>query len=129
MKNSISIFIALLAIPVVVFSQQTAKKAPWKEMHDYHEVMSVTFHSAEDGNLAPLKEKAGMLVERAIAWKKSAVPAGYKPAETKDVLSRLVKQCKKVQKAVKKGKPDTELTTLITTTHDIFHEIMEKCRE
>ena len=98
-------------------------------MHDFHEVMSETFHSAEDKNLAPLKEKSGLLVERAKAWESAAVPAGYKPVETAAVLKRLVKQCKTVNKAVKKGKSDAVLTASITTAHDIFHEIMEKCRE
>ena len=131
MKNLVSSFLALAALVFVAsgVSAQPAKKAQWKEMHDFHEVMSVSFHSAEDKNLTPLKEKSGMLVERAKAWKASAVPEGYKPTETAAVLKRLVKQCKAVNKAVKKGKSDAELTASITTAHDIFHEIMEKCRE
>ncbi|MCC6461359.1 MAG: hypothetical protein IT260_12870 [Saprospiraceae bacterium] len=119
---------ALWLAPQTGFAQ-TAKKANWKEMHDFHEVMSTTFHPAEEGNLAPLREKAGLLVERAQAWKKSAVPAGYKAELTGEILKRLVKQCKTVQKAVKKGKSDAELTASITKAHDIFHEIMEKCRD
>ena len=131
MKKFVYRFLALTALIFVSsgVSAQTAKKAQWKEMHDFHEVMSVTFHSAEDKNLAPLKEKSALLVERAKAWKAAAVPAGYKPEETAAVLKRLVKQCKAVHKAVKKGKSDAELTASITTAHDIFHEIMEKCRE
>ena len=110
-------------------AQATTKKASWKEMHEFHDVMSVCFHSAEDKNFAPLKEKSGLLLERATAWSKSAVPAGYKPEVTRDVLKRLVKQCKKVNKMVKKSKSDEELFAGINTAHDIFHEIMEKCRE
>jgi predicted HAD superfamily Cof-like phosphohydrolase len=124
----------LLAMAALLFatthvSAQNAKKAQWKEMLDFHEVMSETFHSAENNNLAPLKEKSGLLVERAQAWKAAAVPAGYKPEVTTAVLKRLVKQCKAINKAVKKGKSDAELVASITTAHDIFHEIMEKCRE
>ena len=131
MKNLLFGFLALTAL---IFSTsgasaQTAKKAQWKEMLDFHEVMSETFHSAENKDLAPLKEKSGLLVERAKAWQASAVPAGYKPAETAVILKRLVKQTKQVNKAVKKGKSDAELIASITTAHDIFHEIMEKCRE
>lgn len=126
----------LFALAIAVFCSTTAnaqnapvKKAPWKEMHDFHEVMSVSFHSAEDKNFAPLKEKSGLLVERAKAWQKATVPTGYKPEVTGEVLKRLVKQCKKVDKMVKKGKSDAELWAGINTSHDIFHEIMEKCRE
>jgi hypothetical protein len=131
MKKFVSSFLALAALIFVSsgVSAQPAKKAQWKEMLDFHEVMSETFHSAEAGNLAPLKEKSSLLIERAKTWKASAVPAGYKPEETAKVLKRLVKQCKAVHKAVKKGKPDAVLTASITTAHDIFHEIMEKCRE
>lgn len=129
------LFFGLFALATILFAPQniqaqtTAKKATWKEMHDFHEVMSVSFHSAEDKNLAPLKEKSGQLVERAKAWQASAVPAGYKPDVTAEVLKRLVKQCKKVDKMVRKGKSDEELFTGINAAHDIFHEIMEKCRE
>lgn len=128
MKNHLiyCLFFALAWAPQSLFSQA---KATWQEMYDFHEVMSTTFHPAEEGNLAPLREKAGQLVQRAQAWQKSAVPAGYKAAQTSDTLKRLVKQCKAVQKAVKKKKSDAELTAMITTAHDIFHEIMEKCRE
>ena len=130
MKN----LLLLAVLSLIAFSPssafaQTQQKASWKEMHDFHDVISTTFHPAEEGNLKPLREKAGLLVERAEAWKKSAVPAGYNPAKTTDTLKRLVKQCKTVRKAVKKGKSDAELTAAITKTHDIFHEIMEKCRE
>jgi hypothetical protein len=98
-------------------------------MKEFHEVMSASFHAAEEKNFAPLKEKSGMLVERAIAWKKSPIPAGFKPELTAQVLTRLVKQCKKVDKMVKKGKSDEELMKGINAAHDVFHEIVGKCRE
>ncbi len=121
--------LAVFAAPDAQAQTTAAKKAQWKEMHDFHDVMSETFHSAEDKNFAPLRSKSGLLVERAQTWEKSPVPAGYKAKETAGVLKRLVKQCKKVNKMVKKGKPDAELFAGINTAHDIFHEIMEKCRE
>jgi len=33
-----------------------------------------------------------------------------------------------LENAVKAKKSDKELTTLITATHDVFHEIKEKCK-
>ena len=125
-KLSGILFLAAFAfLPKNTFAQA---KATWQEMLDFHEVMSTTFHPAETGNLAPLREKAGMLVDKAKAWQASAVPAGYDAAKTKDTLKRLVKQCKSIKKAVKAKKSDAELTTMITEAHEIFHEIMEKCR-
>jgi hypothetical protein len=105
------------------------KKAQWPEMVAFHEVMAGTFHPAEKGDLKPLREKAGLLLERAEAWKKSAVPAGYKAEQTAKTLGNLVKQCKGIKKAVKKEKSDKDLTALITNAHEVFHEVMEKCRD
>ncbi|MBL7810340.1 MAG: hypothetical protein JNN28_21130 [Saprospiraceae bacterium] len=121
--------VALALLTQTAQAQNTAQKAPWKEMKEFHEVMSVTFHSAEEKNFAPLKEKSGLLVERAMAWKKSTIPAGFKPELTAQVLKRLVKECKKVDKMVKKGKSDEELMKGINAAHDVFHEIVGKCRE
>ena len=120
----LSIFFAFLS--QVSYAQE---KVTWKEMYDFHDVMSLTFHSAEAGKLQPLREKADLLLEKAKAWKASAAPQGYNPAKTADTLKRLVKQCKAIKKSVKAKKSDAELTVMITAAHDIFHEIMEKCRE
>lgn len=106
-----------------------AQKADWPAMHQFHGVMSKTFHPAEEGNLQPAKDSAGVLLSKAIAWQKSTVPAGYNGKVTAPILKKLVKQCGVLSKAVKAGKSDAELTTQITKAHEIFHEIMEKCRE
>lgn len=106
-----------------------AQKADWPAMHQFHGVMSKTFHPAEEGNLQPLKDSASSLLAKAVAWQASAVPAGYNAKVTAPILKKLVRQCGIVKKAVAAGKPDAELTAQITKAHDIFHEIMEKCRE
>ncbi len=128
MKNCLTV---LLVVAGAFFTQnllaQTAA-ARWQEMYDFHEVMSTTFHPAEEGNLQPLRAKADELYNRAKAWKAAKVPAGYNAEKTADTLKRLVKQCKTIKKAVKANKSDAELTTLITNAHEVFHEIMEKCR-
>jgi hypothetical protein len=107
------------------FSQQ----ATWKEMEDFHAVMSVTFHPAEDNNLQPVKEKAGDLLRKAMDWQQAAVPQGYHGEATKPILKKLVKQCKALKAAVEKKKPDAELKKMITEAHEVFHEIKEKCVE
>ncbi len=128
MKMYRSLLVAVLF--TLIYSAGNAQtKARWKEMDEFHTVMSTTFHPAEENNLQPLKEKAGDLVAKSTAWKAAPVPEGYIPEATKDVLKRLVKECKDIQKAVKKGKPDAELKEMITEAHEVFHEIMEKCRQ
>lgn len=116
--------IAFLLAALSVYSQE----ARWQQMENFHAVMSVTFHSADDNNLKPLKEKSGDLVATAKAWQKGAVPAGFNASVTNPILKRLVKQCNAIKKAVAAGKTDDELKKMITDAHDIFHKIKEKCR-
>jgi len=123
------IFFAALFFMAAYTASAQNKKATWQEMHDFHSVMSVTFHPAEENNLKPTRDSATVLLARAKAWKKSAVPEGYNEAITKPILKRLVTECEAIREAVKENKSDSELKALITKTHDTFHEIMEKCRD
>lgn len=123
-------FILLMIIfSSAAFPSFAQEKAKWKEMEDFHTVMSTTFHPAEEDNLQPLKEKAGDLLAGAQNWQKSVVPVGFKADVTKPILKRLVKECHVIKNAVGKKQTDTELKAMITKAHGIFHEIMEKCRE
>ena len=121
--KALFIMIVLFLTTSSVYSQE----AKWQQMEDFHAVMSVTFHPAEDDNLQPLKEKSGDLLKTATEKQKGPVPQGYNAAVTKPILKRLVKQCNIINKAVTAGKSDVELKKLITEGHDIFHEIKEKC--
>lgn len=128
MKRILFAFIVLLAANVVS-AQPQPKKASWAEMKAFHGVMSISFHSAEDNNLKPLRDSSLSLVTRAKAWQASAVPEGYKADVAKPILEKLVKQCEDINKAVGKNKSDADLKEMITKAHDTFHEIMEKCRD
>lgn len=119
------VFVFTLIFSTALFAQ----KSTWKEMDDFHTVMSTTFHPAEENDLGPVKAKADELVNKAIAWKKSVVPAGYDATLTKPVLKKLVAQLKELQGAVAAKKSDADLKEKITEAHDSFHEIMEKCRK
>ena len=104
-------------------------KANWKEMHDFHGVMSKTFHPAEENDLGPLKENSAELLTLAKAWQQSKVPQGYDRQVTDPILDKLVQQFVEIQAAVKAKKSDPELKKMITEAHDIFHELMEKCKK
>ena len=124
-QNFMMMFI-LSSLTVSIYSQ---KLASWKEMEDFHAVMSISFHPAEEDNLKPVMENAEDLLNKAISWKQSKAPQGYNEATTSSVLMRLVKQCEILKVAVENKKSDAELKLLITEAHDIFHEIMERCRK
>ncbi|MBR2648674.1 MAG: hypothetical protein IKD55_07525 [Sediminibacterium sp.] len=122
--KKLCVMVAALFLNIASFSQQT----DWKEMHAFHSVMSKTFHPAEGGNLKPVKENAIELVTKAKSWQLSKAPVGYNEKVTSPILKQLVEKCNAIDAAVKAKKSDKELTKLITEAHDIFHEIMEKCK-
>jgi hypothetical protein len=123
MKPFLFLFIMTTA-SLISFSQTTA----WKEMQDFHAVMSKTFHPAEENNLQPTKDSAAVLLTKAKAWQNSAVPKGYNATVAAPILKQLVAECDAINKAVADKKTDTELKQLITKAHETFHELTEKCR-
>jgi len=118
---------ALLATVSVAMAQNA--KPSWAEMKTFHSLMSVAFHSAEEGNFAPLKVKADSLLIVAQLWLASPVPADYKPAETKAALEKLVTQCRSIKKGAGAGIANEKLFTMITRAHDIFHTVAGECRK
>jgi len=131
MKSMVRLVVIMLAmLPAISFAQTTkAKAAPWPEMKAFHTLMSGTFHPAEEGNLAPLKEKADSLYMAAKTWQASTIPDNYKPEETKETLAKLVKNLKVLAGAVEAKADDAKLKVLITDAHDIFHKIVGECRK
>jgi len=125
MKNilSLTLFSALMLRALPAVSQQKAK---WKEMEEFHEVMSKTFHPAEEGKLEPIKAGSGEMVNKAVAWKNSTAPAGYDQAAVQKNLGKLVKGAKKVDNLVRKSASDADIKEQLTELHNIFHEIVEK---
>lgn len=105
-----------------------AQQKNWNEMHDFHNIMSATYHPAEEHNLQPVKDSASALVKSAKKWQSSKVPVGYNASLTKSVLAQLVSDCSLLETYVKRGESDEKLKLQITKAHETFHEIMEKCR-
>ncbi len=118
----------LLAIlPALSFGQ--TKKPTWPEMKSFHTIMAGTFHPAEEGNFAPLKEKAEDLFNAAKTWQKSPIPEGFKQEETTKALKELVVRCAAVKKGVEANETNETLLRLITEAHDGFHTIVGECRK
>ena len=125
--------IAMLLFASVMFAgvgfAQTEKAAVWPEMKAFHKLMSETFHPTEEGNFAPLKEKVADLYRASKVWSASAVPANFKPEETKATLDKLMKQCHEIWVQVDAKASDEKLKTLITEAHDTFHKIVGECKK
>ena len=120
MKNIVSFLIVILAL-TTTSKVQAQEKAKWKEMEAFHEVMSKTFHPAEEGKMEPIKSRSTEMVQKAIA------PAGYDKSAVLKNMRKLVKGAKKVNKLVQKNAPDAHLKEQLTELHTVFHEIVEKC--
>ena len=75
-----------------------------------------------------LKAKSDSLLSAAKIWKAAKVPSGFKPAETAETLTKLVKQCELVSISVKAKRDEVTLKAQIKEAHDIFHSVAEKCR-
>lgn len=104
-------------------------KAKWKEMEDFHTVMGATFHPAEEGKLEPIRARSKEMVDKAVAWEKSTAPEGYDKKAVSTTLKKLVTGAKDLDKMVKAKAADQALVTKLSSLHDVFHEIMEKCQK
>jgi hypothetical protein len=125
----------MIAALVIVGSVLTAKtsfaqeKAKWKEMEDFHAVMGATFHPAEEGKLEPIRTRSKEMLDKAVAWEKSKAPAGYDKKAVGSTLKYLVTGAKEIDRMVKAKANDQALKTKLSSLHDVFHQIMEKCEK
>ena len=126
MKKLVCLFLAAFAIAASVNAQE---KKSWKEMNDFHTVMSATFHPAEEGKLDPIKSRSQEMVDKAVTWQKSTAPEGYNKNAVEKSLKKLVDGCKEINKLVKAKANDEALKKKLSEMHDVFHEIMEKCEK
>lgn len=119
----------LLALVLVQFSVSAQHKTTWKELSEFHTVMSQTFHPAEEGDFKPIRERSGEMVEKAKAWKASAIPADH--TEVKGIetsLDALVDGSSKLDAKIKAGAKDEEILKDLSALHDVFHTIVGLCR-
>ena len=98
-------------------------------MEDFHVIMGSTYHPAEEGKLEPIRTRSKEMVDKAVAWEKSTAPAGYDKNAVSATLKKLVTGAKEIDRMVKAKATDQALKTKLSSLHDVFHEIMEKCRK
>lgn len=101
----------------------------WAELDAYHNVMSQTFHPAEEGKLEPIRKHAGELAEKAKQWLESKPPKVYDSADIKALLVKLNAESKTLADAIAKGAKDEQIKKDLTALHDRFHEIIGACRD
>lgn len=108
---------------------QSQKTAVWPEMKAFHELMSASFHPTEEGNFAPLREKANQLYRASKVWYASEIPSTYKTEETRANIEKLMIQCHDIMYQVDQKANDDKIKPMIVAAHDIFHKIVGECKK
>lgn len=122
-------FLVLVLIVVAnsVSAQSTFEK--WPAIKEFHEVMSQTFHPAEEGNLAPIKARSEEMMNKAAMLLKSDIPAEFRTNAILASAERLQLKSKALHKLVTSNGSDAAILKSITDLHDTFHEIVGLCSD
>ena len=114
---------------VVDQAETDAEKEVWEAAKEqYHTVMSSAFHSAEENNLEPLKEKYAQLATFSKEWVKLPVPAEYQKEKITTALKDLEQESAAIASVVENG-TDDEMKKAIYALHDVFHKVQELCED
>lgn len=100
----------------------------WPQIKAYHEVMSKTYHSSEEGNLHPIKTQSELLVEKAEALSVENMPEEFRSPKLIESLVVLKKETINVNELVQKKAGDEEITKALGKLHDTFHKIVGMCQ-
>ena len=114
--------LALIVVANSVSAQSTFDK--WPAIKEFHEVMSQTFHPAEEGNLVPIKARSEEMRNKAAMLLKSDIPAEFKTNAILASAERLQLKSKALHKLVNSNGTDAAIVKSITDLHDTFHEIV-----
>lgn len=105
------------------------EKDSWMELRDFHKVMAQTFHPMEEGDLNPIKSRAGEMLEKARALAQNEAPASFRTPEIKKAIMDLVEGSAQLNKLVLKKKKDAQIKESLTKLHDTFHVIQGLCSD
>ena len=125
----LKVFLVLAFIVVAnsVSAQSTFEK--WPAIKEFHEVMSQTFHPAEEGNLVPIKARSEEMRNKAAMLLKSDIPAEFKTNAILASAERLQLKSKALHKLVMSNGSDAAIVKSITDLQDTFHEIVGLCSD
>lgn len=99
----------------------------WTQLHEYHELLSKTFHPAENGNFTAIKNSHDYLVQKAEALDIATMPADLKTPTLVENVAVLKKLTKKLSELITNKAPDVEIMRMFQNVHDVFHKIEKEC--
>jgi hypothetical protein len=118
---------AFLFVANTITAQSTFDK--WPALKEFHEVMSQTFHPAEEGNFTPIKNRSEEMMSKAAMLLKSDIPEEFRTNSILASSERLQLKSKALHKLVISNGSDAAILKSITDLHDTFHEIVGLCSE
>lgn len=113
----------------IMANAQSTEKITWKEKDAFHEVMSKTFHPAQEGKFDPIRTRSAEMFQKALAWQESKAPASIDRAALAVKFDELVKGANALNKLVLDKADNATIMKSLTALHDVFHSIVEKCEE
>ncbi len=116
--------VAFLAVQTISAQSVTSK---WTQLHEYHELLSKTFHPAENGNFTAIKNSHDYLVQKAEALDIATMPADLKTPTLVENVAVLKKLTKKLSELITNKAPDVEIMRMFQNVHDVFHKIEKEC--
>lgn len=116
--------VAILAVQTISAQSVTSK---WTQLHEYHELLSKTFHPAENGNFTAIKNSHDYLVQKSEALDIATMPADLKTPIVVENVAVLKKLTKKLSELITNKAPDVEILRTFQNVHDVFHKIEKEC--
>lgn len=127
MKKQIILCFALVALAITTKAQSTFDT--WPELKAFHNIMSATFHPAEEGNLKPIKAQSADLATKADKLQRSLFPTEYNKPAIQTSVKKLAAESKALNVLIQKKAKDPIILKSLTALHDRFHEIVGLCKE
>ena len=119
--------LSLIFAANTISAQSTFEK--WPAIKEFHEIMSQTFHPAEEGNFAPIKARSEEMMTKATKVVKSDIPTEFKTEAILASAGKLESKSAALHKLVTSGAKNEVIFKSLNDLHDTFHEIVGLCSE
>jgi hypothetical protein len=126
-KLKVLLILALLVVANSVTAQSTFDK--WPAIKEFHDIMSATFHPAEEGNLAPIKARSEEMMIKATALLTAPRPAEFKTKAILEASEKLKLQSIGLNALIMANGSAEGIVKELAAMHDVFHEIVGLCSE
>ncbi|WP_406825510.1 hypothetical protein [Pedobacter sp. KACC 23697] len=124
--------ILVIALGIILFSlnlnaQENFDK--WPALKNFSMVISQTFYPAEEGNLAPVKERSGEPLREAALLHKSDIPAEFSRPGIIPAVRKLYLESAGLDKLIKSKSEDKLILAQLKQVPDCFHTIVGICSD